>query len=306
MNTTRLIRLMLLLLIISSCNNDDDGPETIPPRDVGEVALENEDEITAYLQTHFYNYDEFDVPPADFDYRIVLDTIEGVNAGRTPLIDQVSSRVIIVEDSDGNEVEHTLYYLVARQGVGENPTVADSALVRYSGSLLNGSQFDSSNVPIWFDLALIQSPPGGALGSTARGFAELAPELQTGNYTGDEAGLPVFENYGVGMVIMPSGLAYFSTARTGIPLYSPLIFKIDMLARNDIDHDGDGIMSIDEDLNGNGYLLDDNTDGDSLPDYLDGDDDNDGTLTINEYDEDGDGIPDDSDGDGIPDYLDND
>ena len=35
------------------------------------------------------------------------------------------------------------------------------------------------------------------------------------------------------------------------------------------------------------------------------DDDNDGILTKDEYDADGDGIADDSDGDGIPDYLDN-
>jgi hypothetical protein len=39
---------------------------------------------------------------------------------------------------------------------------------------------------------------------------------------------------------------------------------------------------------------------------LDPDDDGDGVLTKDEYDTDGNGIPDDSDGDGIPDYLDND
>ncbi|MFD0963913.1 FKBP-type peptidyl-prolyl cis-trans isomerase [Pseudofulvibacter geojedonensis] len=49
------------------------------------------------------------------------------------------------------------------------------------------------------------------------------------------------------------------------------------------------------------------TDADGIPDYLDTDDDNDGTLTKNE-DADGDGqvTDDDTDGDGIPDYLDTD
>ena len=37
---------------------------------------------------------------------------------------------------------------------------------------------------------------------------------------------------------------------------------------------------------------------------FDPDDDGDGILTINEYDDDNDGIPDDEDNDGIPDYLD--
>lgn len=307
MNATRLSIVIFLLALISACRNDDDGVSIKPPRDLGEVAIEDDDEIVAFLETHFYNYEDFDTPPPDFKYQIILDTIAGANAGKTALIDQVSSRTITVEDKDGNAVAHTLYYLIVREGSGENPTVADSVLVRYRGNLLDGSQFDNSNVPLWFDLAQIQSPIGGALGVTARGFAEFAPELKAGTYIGDDQGLPVFADYGIGMVIMPSGLGYFSTPRTGIPTYSPLIFKLDMLlVNNGIDHDRDGILSITEDRNANNYLLDDDNDDDGLPDYLDNDDDNDGTLTINEYDEDGDGIPDDTDGDGIPDYLDND
>ena len=48
------------------------------------------------------------------------------------------------------------------------------------------------------------------------------------------------------------------------------------------------------------------TDGDGISDALDSDDDGDEILTKDEYDVDGDGVPDDSDGDGTPDYLDND
>ncbi|MEM9685728.1 MAG: hypothetical protein AAF934_02275 [Bacteroidota bacterium] len=307
MKSIRLSIVITLLVLMSACGDDDNGITIEPPRDLGEVATEDEEEIVAFLETHFYNYEEFDAPPPDFDYQIILDTIAGENAAKTPLIDQVSSRVITVEDEDGNAVEHTLYFLIAREGAGENPTVADSVLVRYRGNLLDGSQFDSSNVPVWFDLAQIQSPIGGALGVSARGFAEFAPELKAGMYSGDDNGFPIFENYGIGMVIMPSGLGYFSTARIGIPTYSPLIFKLEILSINaNTDHDRDGILSLTEDLNGNNYLLDDDSDDDGFPNYLDGDDDNDGTPTANEYDEDNDGIPDDSDGDGIPDYLDND
>lgn len=304
MKLIRLSSVLLLLVLLSACRNDDDGITPEPPRDLGEVAIEDDGEIRAFLETHFYNYEDFAAPPADFNYQIVIDTLDEANAGKTPLMDQVISTAITVEDKDGNAVEHTLYYLIARQGTGENPTVADSVLVRYRGNLLDGSLFDNSNVPLWFDLAQIQSPLGGALGVTARGFAEFVPELKTGVYVGDNNGLPVFDNYGIGMVIMPSGLAYFATPRTGIPSYSPLIFAIDLFTYNDTDHDKDGLPSITEDRNNNNYLLDDDTDKDGLPDYLDADDDNDGTLTINEYDEDEDGIPDDSDGDGIPDYLD--
>lgn len=77
-----------------------------------------------------------------------------------------------------------------------------------------------------------------------------------------------------------------------------------------IKDDNDGIPAHLEDINGNGNLDDDDTDGDGIPNYLDPDDDGDNVLTKDENpDPNGDGILDDAqdtDGDGIPDYLDND
>jgi hypothetical protein len=77
-----------------------------------------------------------------------------------------------------------------------------------------------------------------------------------------------------------------------------------------VDDDEDGIPSELEDINGNGDLEDDDTDGDSIPNYKDSDDDNDNVSTLKENpDPNGDGLIDDaqdSDGDSIPDYLDTD
>ncbi|MFH4965615.1 hypothetical protein V8G69_11480 [Gaetbulibacter sp. M235] len=74
--------------------------------------------------------------------------------------------------------------------------------------------------------------------------------------------------------------------------------------------DNDGIPSALEDINGNGDLEDDDTDGDGIPNYKDADDDGDNILTKNENpDPNNDKIIDDAqdtDGDGIPDYLDDD
>lgn len=74
--------------------------------------------------------------------------------------------------------------------------------------------------------------------------------------------------------------------------------------------DNDGIIAILEDINGNGNLEDDDTDGDGLPNYIDADDDGDNILTVDEEpDPNADNTLDDSqdtDGDGIPDYLDDD
>ena len=71
-----------------------------------------------------------------------------------------------------------------------------------------------------------------------------------------------------------------------------------------IDTDSDGVIDFEEDLNSNGNLDDDNTDMDSLANYLDDDDDNDGILTIDEdYNNNGDPTDDDTDNSGVPDYL---
>jgi len=77
-----------------------------------------------------------------------------------------------------------------------------------------------------------------------------------------------------------------------------------------VDDDNDGIPSILEDINGNGDLTDDDTDGDGIPNYLDADDDGDNVLTEDENpdpNDDGD-LSDalDTDSDGIPNYLDED
>lgn len=81
--------------------------------------------------------------------------------------------------------------------------------------------------------------------------------------------------------------------------------EIDSLMCND--DDGDGILSVNEDVNGDGDLTNDNTDGDAFPNYLDDDDDGDSQLTINEdVNDNGDVMDDDTDGDMIPNYLDND
>ncbi|GAA4975306.1 hypothetical protein [Algibacter aquimarinus] len=75
-----------------------------------------------------------------------------------------------------------------------------------------------------------------------------------------------------------------------------------------VEDDNDGILAALEDINGNGNLEDDDTDGDGLPNYIDADDDGDNILTINENpDPDEDDIitdAQDTDGDGTPDYLD--
>ena len=300
--------------VLLGCKKDeDDGLVSVPPRDIDEVAIENDAEIREFLQTHFYNYEDFITQDAGFDFTIRIDTIAGENADKTPLIEQVKTQVLTVDNEElgleetSGAVQHTLYYLTVRDGEGPMPTIADSVLVKYQGSLLNGTVFDGVSNYIWQHLP-----------NYLRGYSNAVAQWHSGTQDAlvqFSDGTSRYANAGIGLVIMPSGLAYFNDSKAAIPAYSPLMFTIEMgVIIEDTDADGDGIPSIMEDLNGNKYLYDDNTDKKKeesgfgrvlIPNFLDSDDDGDGTPTRDEITI-VDGVisfPD-SDGDGTPDYLD--
>ena len=136
------------------------------------------------------------------------------------------------------------------------------------------------------------------------GFREGISELKTGNFSENLNGTISYDSFGVGLFFMPSGIAYFENTSSGIPEYSPLIFSVKLMTYTPTDHDNDGILSIDEDIDGDGKPFGDDSDGDNLWNMYDVDDDNDGILTVNEIDKNSDNVVDDSDNDGIPDYLD--
>lgn len=281
MTMSRVATFFVLGFLIVSCNKDDQSaPPPAPPRPLGEVAAEDEIKIQEYLKSHYYNYQDFDSVPANFDFKIRIEKIPDGNTTLKPLSKYVDSVIIEVPPSfflvDGEaNIPHTLYYLKAREGVGESLSVADSAFVRYEGSLLDGTVFDGNNIefPVWFDLPSLQRPSSPrSPGTAARGFAEGIPEFRTGSVpvVNDDGTFSV-DGYGVGLIIFPSGLGYYNAIRGSIPAYSPLVFKINLYAKNETDHDRDGTISIDEDANGDGYLWNDDADGNGIPDYLDPD-----------------------------------
>jgi hypothetical protein len=270
----------LLLLINQSCKKDDIfGVEQIPPRDRGEEALAAQAEIEEYLSTHYYNYEEFENPPADFDYLIKFDTLAGANASKIPLIDQVSSKNV-KDRIELGEVTYKLYYLHVRQGGGDLVTFPDVVTMSYEGRLLNNELFDASVIPVRFDLTGVIN----GLQDGVKGYRGAS------SFTVNNDGTVSFENYGIGAVFVPSGLGYFVTPPSGsdIPLYAQMIFSFHVYQVEVGDQDNDGIITLLEDLNNNNIEEDDDTDGNFIPNFIDIDDDNDGRLTrdeteLNEY-----------------------
>lgn len=293
-----LVVLVLLATIVSCKKDDGGGAPPIPPRDRGPEAIRAQEEIEAFLKTHFYNYDEFLVDADNFKFR--FDSIAGANADKTPLFEQVSFKE--VQDIRDPSVTYKLYYLKVREGAGDKPHFSDYTINTYEGRNLKLELFDSSVQPVKFSLVDGKNTQG-----IIRGLQQALIEFRgADNTTQNPDGTLSFENFGIGAVFIPSGLAYYQNPPSGgIKAYDQLIFSFELYASEIADHDGDGIPSYLEDLNGNQYLMDDDTDGDGIPNYLDDDDDGDGRLTKDEIiiHEDGTIEFPDRNGNGIPDYL---
>lgn len=324
----KIIKFTFLIIIAStvifSCKNDDDVA-TIQLRDRAEQQIEDSAELIEFLDTHFYNYDEFDFTNPDGavndTFQMTFGKIEGANADKTPLSSQVETRTITYFD-----VEYTYYILKLRQGGGKSYSNSDAVSLTYRGQTLDLETFD---------FILTQQALG--LVTTVKGFQVGVAEFNAAeDIVEGTGGFLNARNGGIGAIFFPSGLGYFGTFQPGIPTYSELIFSINVFDVQFQDDDADGILSSMEDLDGDDDVTNDDSDGDGVPNFIDPDDDGDGTPTVNEVvqntytlnpgdmepvlasnevektrDTDDDGVTTittvvftDTDGDGTPDYLD--
>ena len=284
----KLFFLLPVFFIFLQCKKDDDTPQYVI-REYSDQVLVDQSILEEYLQTHTYNYEDFN---NNLNIDLKIDELSD-NSSRLSLFDMANVKTINVKDSNENDVPHNLYYIIAREGSNTSPSIADSVYVAYEGKLTSGETFDKRKFPIWLDLA-----------NALEGFREGVSELRTGVYSENSNGTIEYNSFGVGIFIFPSGLGYFENTSSGIPEYSPLIFSVKLMTYTDTDHDNDGILSIFEDIDGDGKPFRDDSDGDRIWNMYDTDDDGDGILTINELDKNNDTIIDDTDNDGIPDYLD--
>ena len=310
------IFLIAILLLGFSCgDDDDDGVIEVPEADRTEQQVIDNDSLVTFLQSHYV-----DASLLTNNSTILLNEIE-INQlpedGELPNPNQNSLLIDMVETLTTTyfDVEYEYYILKINQGGSENsPNFSDKVRVSYEGALMDDTVFDSSSTPVDFDLT-----------STIAGWGRVLPEYNNAeDFVINSDGTVTYNNPGIGIMFLPSGLGYYSAAAGSVPVYSNLIFKFKVFQSEVNDHDFDNVPSHLEDLNGDYDLTNDDTDEDTFADFVDSDDDNDGTLTIDEdlepdsdltVDRDGDGDPtndigdgdptnDDTDGDGIPNYLD--
>lgn len=262
-----------LFVSIYSCQQDDSVSST-PPRPYDEVYNEEIVKIEEFLQTHYVTID------GDFNTTFAKIPDGGT---QTPVANMPQ---LSFKEVDLHDITYKIYYLKLREGLGLSPTRVDSTLVGYKGDrLFKGTvdnvptftinPFENNPNPIWFNLD-----------GVIRGWAEIIPEFRVGSFNSNLDGTISYQDYGVGVMFLPSGLAYFSASRPGIPQYSILMFNFKLYNLQYMDHDRDRILSKDEygdPTNPNRFKLDAiDTDGDGRVDYLDTDDDGDGRITKSE------------------------
>jgi len=173
----------------------------------------------------------------------------------------------------------THYFNSSFFDTGVNHNYSD-IIITELGSIEDGNVFDSRSTPI--DLSLVGN--GFTSFGTIRAWQLVMPTFNSAFDFTLENGVVNYNNYGLGVMFVPSGLAYFAGITTGSS-YDNLIFKFELLQYEEEDHDGDGIPSYLEDLDGNGDISNDDTDENEFPNFIDLDDDGDEVLTFDELEQ---------------------
>ena len=273
---------LCFLVILSSCKKDDDDTsEQFVERDRAEQQVKDLDSLKNYLKTHYYNRAALAVPGNHTISEIIISELpKGANGSYLTMPDaennQMLSEAVDIDNPKTTkylDVDYQFYVLNLNNGGGKNPHFSDLVRMDYNGFLPSGTSFDGTVTPI--DLDLVSLIPG---------WREVVPTFKTSEgFDENGDGTVSYNNYGLGVMFLPSGLAYYGSPSSPIiPSYSNLIFKFALYQSEILDHDGDGIPSYLEDLNGDKNLYNDDTDKDGIPNFLDSDDDGDRTLTKNE------------------------
>lgn len=256
-NFFKSILLSTLFLTFTSCSKNDNN--SVPLRDFAAQRDTDMTNIETYLHTH---YIEVVNDPGATDDQDVTFTLIPTGGTQTSIWDQtqypLKTRMVKVRQNDV-DVLYKIYYLELRQGSGTNsksPCNVDRVLTSYRGEYIYSSTTTTTDTPPVSTTTIISNQfeelknPQSFFNLTGviRGWSEIFPQFKTGSYTANGDGTISYNDFGAGVMFIPSGLAYFSGAQGGIPSYSPLIFSFKLYEVQRTDQDGDGIYSYQEDL----------------------------------------------------------
>lgn len=252
--------LFIISLAIISCGDNNRGIP-IDNFDHEAQALIDNDSLTQFLKNYYFDTSS--------------DSIKPMVSGQTSLADDTSGNLKTLNVTE-NDIDYTMYvYVIDRGGKDASgnvintkgaPTVVDSVFSKYSGQRIvrtdsiGAVPFDANTSGIWF-----------TLDGVIRGWTYGISDNLEGGKNITNNGPITYENFGKGILIIPSGLAYRNAGTSGISPNENLIFYISLLdIVEDTDHDNDGKASIDEDADLDGDPRNDFNDENfpNVPDYL--------------------------------------
>lgn len=281
-----IVTIAIFSLLVYSCGDTITGfPEDNFDHEA--QAEKDKDSLIKFLKNHYYDTS--------------VDSLKALKAGESPIYDDAKLKTLNITYRD---IDYLMYVYVKEEGnpkpVKSNPTILDSILVTYHLGYFKDS---TEYVPLQkLESATWFNPTQIAVEGWLHGFTHFkGGENITGN------GPITYTGGGNGILFIPSGLAYRNTGNGGLPGNANLVYYINLLdIVENTDHDGDGVGSFLEDIDGDGDPRNDDTDGDGFVNFGDSDDDNDGVLTKDE-DANGDGNPandfSDPNNPTLPDYL---
>lgn len=137
--------------------------------------------------------------------------------------EEIIKKYIEENNLDAQRTESGLYYVITEEGTGEKPEAGDTVKVDYTGMLLDGSIFDTSNEALAKenDIYSEQRPA----------YAPLEFPVGQGRVIpGWDEGLQLLTEGAKATFIIPSGLAYGARgAGAGIPPNSVLLFEVQLV-----------------------------------------------------------------------------
>ncbi len=271
-NFLKLLSIFFTISFLASCSKSKD-PEYVPLRDYNVQYAADLDSIDKYINTHHIDFD------SNYNVTFSTTTVASMNIrNQTNII--LKDTMVYQRYTATDSINYKVYFIKFREGTQKRPTQVDSIHVSYRGITLADDQFDNAQTPVWFKIQDVVS-----------GWSHILPNFHTGTYVASTGSNPTtFDNFGAGVMFLPSGLAYYSNIAGIIPSYSPIIFSFKLYELQYRDHDGDGILSKDERSTSGINPLTDwtknplkyDSDGDGYANMYDIDDDGDNFLTKTE------------------------
>jgi hypothetical protein len=295
--------LSITTLSLFSCSKNDTTAEITPPREYPVQYTTDITDIEEYLNTYYITVTNNPGAPDDQDVVFTKIPVGGTQPSVMSYKGRTTFPKLLSRDVSLHDITYKLYYLVLREGVGEKPTNVDQVFTTYRGEYLTSAIVEGVTTLTTTKFEEWKyEPQKPNLFGYIRGWKEIFPQFRAGNNTSNPDGTVSHTDFGAGVMFIPSGLAYYASGRDVIPAYAPLVFSFKLYEIQRLDHEfnsmtgvpsPDGILSYQEDLDGDGYMWTaselpagainpDDTDGDGIPDFLDVDDDGDGYGTRKE------------------------